>query len=362
MLPARLLALEEFRGVALPWRDHASEARERLRRQLWPTGQAAIAAALAWWIAHDALGHAQPFFAPIAAAISLSTNNIRRGRRILQMLVGVMLGIGVGEVVARAAGSSVGAIGLVVLLTFAAALLIGAGVLSEGMMFANQGAAAAILIVALHKHGTGPERLVDALVGGGVAAVIGVGLFPAHPLAVLRNAERQVLRSLAGALMRVAEMLEGGIRPDPEWTIAAAQDIHRQLANVGQARMTARATARIAPRRWRLRSAVAVEDGRLRALDLLANASLSLFRVATDALEAGEQLPTELPSSINELAGALQVLARSPAPWAAETVADVRRRADATLSSLAPRAAARAPLVASLVRATARDLLGVLPP
>ena len=85
------------RGAQLAWRDQAAEARLRLRRTIGPTAQAALAAALAWVLAHDALGHAQPFFAPIAAAIALGTSGIRRGRRIIQMVFGVTLGIAVGE-------------------------------------------------------------------------------------------------------------------------------------------------------------------------------------------------------------------------------------------------------------------------
>jgi hypothetical protein len=48
-------------------------------------------------------------------------------------------------------------------------------------MFVNQTAASAILILALHRPGSGTERLVDALIGGGVVVVIGVLLVPADP-------------------------------------------------------------------------------------------------------------------------------------------------------------------------------------
>ena len=274
------------RGVQLAWRDHASEARLRLRRSTWPAVQAALAAVLAWVIAHDALGHAQPFFAPIAAAISLGTTGIRRGRRIVQMIFGVTLGIGVGEGASALVGTGALAIGLVVLATLSAAVVTGVGVFGEGMMFANQSAASAILVVALHHHGTGSERLVDALVGGGVALVIGVGLFPAEPLRILRDAEQQVLRSLAGSLAHLAGLLSSGTPPQAGWTLAAAHDIHQQLSGLAQAQMTARANVRIAPRRWRLRDAVAAEDQRVARFDLLAGAALSLIRAASDALDA----------------------------------------------------------------------------
>jgi hypothetical protein len=53
----------------------------RLRLAWWPVVQAALASGLAWYITHDALGHPQPFFAPIAAAISLSAFV---GRRVMR--------------------------------------------------------------------------------------------------------------------------------------------------------------------------------------------------------------------------------------------------------------------------------------
>jgi uncharacterized membrane protein YgaE (UPF0421/DUF939 family) len=57
-------------------------------------------------VAHRVLGHSQPFFAPIAAAISLSTSYIQRSRRIAQMVGGVLLGIVVAELLHSLLGDS----------------------------------------------------------------------------------------------------------------------------------------------------------------------------------------------------------------------------------------------------------------
>jgi uncharacterized membrane protein YgaE (UPF0421/DUF939 family) len=312
-------------------------------------------------VAHDLVGHPQPFFAPIAAAISLSTSDIRRGRRIVQMVGGVTLGIGVSEVAATLVGTGPLQIGGVVVVTMAVALIAGFGIFSEGMMFVNQSLASAILVVALHRAGTGAERAIDALVGGGVAAVIGVGLFPAHPLRVMRSAERELLRSLAGALTRVAELLERGDAAEMGWTLAAAQDIHRQLATLTEARISARANVRIAPRRRRLRALVALEDARISHFDLLANAALSLFRSSVGALEDSEAVPAELCAGMDALAAALSTLARTPQPWPPELLAGVSDGLRATIASLAPQITSRTPVIATLVRSTARDLLRILP-
>jgi uncharacterized membrane protein YgaE (UPF0421/DUF939 family) len=353
--------LPELGDVALAWRDQVSEARARLREALWPCAQAALAAGLAWLIAHNLLGHAEPFFAPIAAAISLSTNRIRRGRRILQMVAGVMLGVGLGVAATWVMGTSALSIGVTVLVTMVVGMALAVGVFGEGMMFVNQSAAAAVLIIALHKHGSGSERAIDALVGGVVAAVIGVGLFPADPLLVMRRAEREVLRSLAGALARVAELLHAGTAAQAGWTLAATQDVHSQLASLAAARMSARANARVAPRRWHLRGEVASEDARIARLDLLANAALSLFRLATDALAEGERVSPELCTAVAGLAAALDSLARTQQPWPPALRHEVATSVDEALATIGPPGAPRAPVIASMLRETGRDLLAVLP-
>src|SRR5919197_883521 len=100
-----------------------TSAPERLRNAAWPVAQAAIAAALAWWITHDALGHPQPFFAPIAAAISLSATVGRRWRNAVQMMFGVTLGIVISEGVVALLGTGVLPLTLVVAIAMGVAVL-----------------------------------------------------------------------------------------------------------------------------------------------------------------------------------------------------------------------------------------------
>jgi uncharacterized membrane protein YccC len=211
-----------------------------VRKSFWPAAQAALAAALAWLVAHRALGHAQPFFAPIAAAIALSTSHLKRSPRIAQMLIGVLLGIGVAEVLSALIGTSTLALGLVVLVTMLVAVLLGAGFIGQGTMFVNQSVASAILVLTLRGHGVGSERALDALVGAVVALVVGVILFPADPLPRLKQAERAVLRSLASAAEQVADLWRTGRGAQPGWALAIGHEIHEQLSILAQARMTAK--------------------------------------------------------------------------------------------------------------------------
>ena len=71
--------------------------------------QCAIAAGVAWFIAHDVVGHATPFFAPIAAVVSLGTTYGQRLRRVAEVTVGVAVGVFLADLIVagsvRAGGS-----------------------------------------------------------------------------------------------------------------------------------------------------------------------------------------------------------------------------------------------------------------
>jgi uncharacterized membrane protein YgaE (UPF0421/DUF939 family) len=335
-------------------------ALRRVRSSWGPVALASVAAALAWLIAHRLLGHPQPFFAPIAAAIALSTSRIQRSRRIAQMVTGVLLGIGIGELLVSTLGTSTAALGVIVFVTFSAALLAGAGFFSEGMMFANQAAASAILVVTLRRHGTGAERAVDVLVGGAVALILGVALFPAQPLTLLREAERGTLGVLARTLQEFAETLAAGEPPPDGWMLGLTHEIHRQLGALARARSTARANVRIAPRRWRLRATIEHEDARTARLDLLANAVLGLVRAGVAELEQQRPPAEPVRARIGAMADALTRLAQTPQPWPSLLRAEIDALIQGTIEREdSPRAEPSA-VLASILRATARDLSEVI--
>jgi uncharacterized membrane protein YgaE (UPF0421/DUF939 family) len=351
-----------LRGRTGSYHEAIAAARLRARGALLPVALASLAAALAWLVAHRVLGHTDPFFAPIAAAVALSTSQTQRSSRIVQMVLGVLLGIAIGSLLGSLLGTSTPALGITVLATLLTACALGMGFLGSGMMFANQASASAILVVVLHHSGTGAERAVDAAVGGAVALIIGVVLFPAQPIPSLREAERGVLASLASALERVVALLGAGTPAEPGWTLTAAYEVHQRLARLAEARSSARAIVRVAPRRRRLRELVAAEDGRLARLHLLSDATLGLVRAATGALEDGHTLPAPLDGHIAALATAVRRLASTPQPWPPGLVRAVGEVAGAARDQRTGEHADWAPVVASTLRTAARDLEGVIRP
>jgi uncharacterized membrane protein YgaE (UPF0421/DUF939 family) len=330
---------------------------QRVRSAAWPVLQTSLAAGIAWLIAHDWLGHAQPFFAPIAAAVSLSTSHVQRARRSAQMIVGVLLGIGVSEVVHPLLGTGWVSIAVVVAVTLVLALALGVGFFGEGMMFVNQAAASAILVVALHRAGTGSERAIDALVGGGVALVIGVGLFPVEPVKLLWRAEDRVLGAVLAVLGR--EPLAGARAGagDPQWPLAASFEIHRRLSALTAARNTARASVRVAPRRVRLRGLIDAEERRVSRIYLLAGGSLSLARAALDAEHAGER--DAVQREMLMLAGAVRTLLAAERPWRAPALLGAHRDLSALADAPPPPGGPERVAVWNAAQRVASDLLAV---
>src|SRR3954447_14961656 len=58
----------------------------------------AVAAGIAWALAHQLFGHPQPVFAAVAALISLAPGLPSRGGQAVNMMLGLATGLLVGEV------------------------------------------------------------------------------------------------------------------------------------------------------------------------------------------------------------------------------------------------------------------------
>lgn len=297
-------------------------AARRLRGALWPIAQTAVAASLAWYLARDVLGHHNPFFAPIAAAVCLWATNVVRAELAVEMVIGVTLGIGIGAAVHAILGSGPLAMGAAVLISLCIADLIGQGFTRQRPMFVNQTTMSAILILAFPYGGVGPERLFDALIGGGLAVVFSIVIFPKNPLTVLRGACTGTLTALRDILVQIAD---GTDDLAPDWTLKAADRLHRQLARLIEARSTAIQLARVCPRRWPLREATRTADRQTAQLALLASSVLQLARTVTGPNDHGIAAP--LGAAIRDLAGAGAALADDQPAAAAAHARSARQHA-----------------------------------
>jgi uncharacterized membrane protein YgaE (UPF0421/DUF939 family) len=328
--------------------------RATLREAVWPIAQTAVGAGAAWAIARYALGHRQPFFAPIAAAISLGASTGRRGRQAVQLMTGVTVGIVVADLVVAAIGTGPVQIALVVGLAMLAALLF-----SRSPLLVNQAGASAILVVALHHPHTGSQRLLDALTGGAVAILIGAVLFPADPRRLVEDAAKRVLEVLADGLGRVVGALEQPEQVVSGWSLGIARGVHGALASLAQAQETAAGVVKHAPGRRRVRGAVQRLSDQAAQLDLLANATLSLVRRSGQIVASGRPAPEWLGDTVRELEAALKALAEDPAGEQAQHTAREHALEAARMAATHTGSDQGVVALALQARAMARDLLYV---
>ncbi len=350
------------RGGAL-LEEAAERSRTSMRTRLervrlaWRTlVQTSAAATAAYLIATEVAGHTQPFFAPIAACITLGITIGQRGRRAAELALGVAVGIAVADGLVLLLGNGVGAIAVVVPLAMGAAVFLG-----TGQIFATQAAVSAVLVAVLQQPGAdfSGARFVDALIGGACALLANSLLLPADPLKMVRRAAEPVLEELAETLRSIALAIEEGGEERAEQALLRARHLDELESDLQEAVTVSRETARFAPARRRSRGAVDFYADAAAQIDLAIRNVRVLARGALRGARLEENLPPEVATAIRDLADAVLALR--------EALADPDR-ADAVRGP-ALRAAARATkvldetgnlsvtVVVGQVRSTAVDLL-----
>lgn len=307
---------------------------QRLRAVLWPITQTSVAAGLAWYLAYDLLDHPQPFFAPISAVVCMSATNVLRARRAAQMIGGVALGIVLGAGVHALLGSGEVPMGIAVFVALSVAVLCARGFIAQGLMFVNQTAVSSVLVLVFARNGgVVGERLFDALIGGGLALVFSILLFPADPVAILRGARASVLAVVHDTLAELANTMRDPAGARPDWPMAAVERLHQQLGELIEVRATAALVARRAPRRLRLRGTIRDFDQQVVRLGLLVSSLLHLARSATgyERDEMRESVQESVHAALADLAAGTGLADADPTA-ATEHAAAARSQASALRS------------------------------
>ncbi|MBD5786157.1 FUSC family protein [Cellulosimicrobium terreum] len=306
----------------------------RVRASLWPILQAAAAAGLAFGIARYGLGHVAPFFAPVSAWICLGFSQDRQLRRVLELAVGVAIGVGLGDLVVHAIGTGWWQVAVVLAVSALAARFI-----DRGAMLTTQAGVQAIVIVGLPAAQAGGPlgRWTDALVGGAVALAV-AALTPGDPRRRPRTLGAEATSELAVVLETLARGLRSRDRADLEAALVQGRASEGALEEWQSAATSARELARVTaagrPRRDELgeleRQAVLV-DRAMRSARVLARRALP---VAAGASADGEVHDLEgVADLVARFAAGTRVLAeaigagRDPAV-AREVLVEVARGAD----------------------------------
>ncbi len=279
---------------------------EHLRDSALPIVQTAVAAALAWLVATELVGHDRPFFAPIAATIALGVSLGQRGRRTVEIVAGVAVGIAVGDLLLAVVGSGPAQIGLFVALAMVIALLLGGGTIGVG-----QAAASAVLVAALPPEGSFDfSRGLDALVGGAVALVV-QSVLPVDPVARARRAADPLLADLAGTLADIADALAARDVDAAEAALERARSVDAEADRFTETVATGREVTRLAPPRRGASAPLDRLGDAATQLDLAVRNTRVLARGALRAVRHDEHVPDDLPAALRDLSAAVAALRRS---------------------------------------------------
>ncbi|WP_091393388.1 FUSC family protein [Micromonospora saelicesensis] len=186
------------------WASLPNPVRHGLRSRAWRfrlygllAVQAGVAATIAWFVGAQFLDNPSPVLAPTTAVGIVAASMGTRLRRTIELLVGVVLGLAVGDAVMPLFGIGPWQTGLVVVLAIIVAIL-----LKGGGSLLTQAGGTAVLIATLEPpvRDLSVPRFVDAAVGGLVGLAVGLLVVPIHPQRTVQRLAEPVLDPAIAAL------------------------------------------------------------------------------------------------------------------------------------------------------------------
>lgn len=236
--PTRLLKLE--RGIR-----RRLDARVALRRMVASVPaavQIVVAVVAAYSFARFVVGHEMPL---VAVAVTISTLGFARDarpRRVLETVIGILIGIALAEVLLLLVGTGVWQVGVVLLATLLVARLV-----SPSNAFAIAAGVQSMLVLLVPAPEGGVfVRSIDGLIGG-VFALLVTALIPRDPRKIARDDTRTLVLIISEAVDTVVTALQ---RADESAAHLALERLRRTQAVIDDATEsldTARAVARISP-------------------------------------------------------------------------------------------------------------------
>jgi uncharacterized membrane protein YgaE (UPF0421/DUF939 family) len=281
--------------------------RTRTRRvwySLLPIAQCSIAAGVAWFIAFDLVGHSRPFFAPIAAVLSLGLSLGQRWRRAVEMVGGVTVGIGVGDLIISVIGTGAWQITVVVALAMTVAVS-----LDRGPLVPIQAASSAVLVATLLPPGgpAGVNRMIDALIGGLVGLVI-VALIPTHPVLRARRDAASVLATMGLVVQGVVDGLRASDAQLISEALTRARGTQGAIDTMRSDMSGGREISHISPLYWNSRDRLSRLEATADPIDNAVRNIRVMARRALSGIQHGETMHDDVVDVLAEVVGALDVV------------------------------------------------------
>jgi len=304
------------------------------RGQVFLAAKTAVAAGLAWAAALAADPHSRPYFAPLAVLLVVQPTVYDSLSRAFQRVAGVVAGVAAALAVSHFLAPSGWSIGIIV---FAGLLAGWAARLGPQGVVQIPVSALLVFLVGRVTPGYGADRIIDTLIGAGVA-VIAVLLTPSAP-----GPDAVVSRALS-PLRRCTEILRAmstGI--GSPWTPEQAQSWRRDALALADAVAAARLDheAHRLSTRWnararRDRAALGRAEQALRSGERISASTRSIARALADGAAHARPMPA-LSAMLAQTASATEAytawLASPGTPADRRTLAAAVHAADDDLSS-----------------------------
>lgn len=318
--------------IATGWRARWDPRRTvaRVRDSAEAIVQIVVAATAAYAFAHYVLGHPAPLLSTTVTISSLGLVRDARPRRLVETLLGMMVGILVAEVLRLVAGTGWWQLALALAIT-----LLVARALSPQPAFAIAAAIQSGIVIVI--PGNAPfERLLDGLTGA-IAALVVTALVPRDPRRAEMRDARALFDGVASATSALVQALRRGDRLRAERGLDKARALQSRVDDWRVSLESGVAIARIAP----------------------------LLRAQRYELRRHERILASMDLAIRNL----RVVARrvlylcddgAPRPIAADVLADLLRGAEliaASLDDISLEPAAQAALRAVAVRLDPAEIL-----
>lgn len=278
---------------------------EKVRKRWRLLLRLGIATSSAYAISTLLLGHEQAFFAPVAAVIVLIAGVGLRQRLLVELIIGVSLGVLVGELLILAIGRGAWQLALVVVATVVVATFAGL----KGLAL-TQATNSAVLLAAVAPAAGAADpavtRFIDALVGGLCALAMFV-LLPRHPTRDLDLEVRPLLSDLRGVLETLATSMRS-VDPSLAYeSLTRARGLQDQVNSALTTAANVREVAAMSPMRWNQRGEVQRYSSVLVDVDNAIRDARVLARRVASMMRLGEVPGEELASAVEGLAKGIGV-------------------------------------------------------
>ncbi len=295
------------RRLSRPAAHRIQDRAYHLRRVYGVALQAGMAVAIAWAGALWLTGAPSPVFAPTAAVATIASSTGRRLRRSIELIVGIVLGIAVGNAFVEAVGAGFWQMGAIVTLAILAAVSVGGSV-----PVVNQAASTAVLLVAVTPQGRNIEvsRIMEALIGGGAALLVTSVLLPLNPLRLINRSAAPAFDEVSKQLCATAKALLDRNAKEADQALTAMRAGQRHLALFGDAIDGAKEAITLSPVQRRRRDTVTHYIAAGDPVNRAFTNSSALIRRAVTLIEDDEPVPPGMVDAVQELGASFRLLLR----------------------------------------------------